>query len=274
MTDLSCFEGLDPAYTYSFDVSGLEGLRDISALSHLRGKELVVRPELREQAQELVAAGNFETYEIRYPNTSWHPDDSDFTLLSLDELDALPRSVLARVRSFCIAGDYLFDENEFHTEEEWDGGSATLYLCRNDSDERIPVETGTRLTDLSALKNLTGLRRLRLYAQPLQSLDDIQYLESLEELTVEFCGSLGDVSPAFTLQGMKQLRLRQNGGVNSVEGIQNLGSLEELELDESKINDLSPLLKLPNLRRLRLSHALDGAIRTLGDRYGFELVVE
>lgn len=273
LTDLSCFEGLDPAGTYSFNVSGLEGLRDVSALSHLKGKELVVRPELREQAEELVAAGNFKTYEIRYPNTSWHPDDSEFTLRSLDELDALPGSVLGRVRSFCIAGDYLFDENEYRLEEEWNDGTATLYLCSNDSDERIPVETGTRLTDLSVLKNLTGLTQLKLYAQPLHSLDGIQHLESLEELTVAFCGSLGDVSPVFTLQELKMLKLRHNG-VNSVEGIQNLSNLEELDLDEAKIGDLSLLLTLTDLRKVTISDDMHAAQNSLGGNYGFELIVE
>jgi Leucine-rich repeat (LRR) protein len=269
MTDLSCFDGLDPSRSYSFDVSGLEGLRDISALSHLKGKKLIVRPELKEQAQELVASGNFETYEIMYPGSSWHADDSEFKLLSLDELYAQPKSVLARVRSFCLAGDHLFDESKYRIEEEGDA----LYLCRYDSDERIPIEPGTRLTDLSALKNLTGLKRLKLYAQPLHSLDGIQYLESLEELTVERCGSLGDVSPVFTLQGLIKLTLR-NGGLSSLEGIQNLFYLEELTLDEPRINDLSPLPALPNLREVKISNRMRVAQNSLGGNYGFELIVE
>ena len=90
---------------------------------------------------------------------------------------------------------------------------------------------------------------------------------------MERCGSLGDVSPVFTLQGLIKLTLR-NGGLSSLEGIQNLFYLEELTLDEPRINDLSPLPALPNLREVKISNRMRAAQNSLGGNYGFELIVE
>ena len=243
LTDLSCFAGLDPEYVYSFDLSGQDGLTDISALYKLKGGHLCVRPEWKEQAEELVASGRFESYEVKYPDAPWQPDDSEITLLSLDELETLPNTVLARVRELCVAGDTVFDGSEYWIEEDQSTNPPTLYLRKNGSQEDscIPVKAGTYLTDLSVLKNLTNLRSLRLYMQPMETLDGIQYLRSLEELTVQDCGALSDVSAAFTLQRLTSLDLRLNENVTSIAGIQNLLSLKRLDLDGYRIGDLSPL---------------------------------
>ena len=271
MTDLTCFENLDPAHTYNFILEGLDGLTDISTLYRLKGGHLCIRPEWKEQAEELVRTGVFESYEIKYPDTQWQPNDAPITLLSLDELETLPQSVLNRVETLCMAGDFLFDGSEYHIEEEWNDDSATLFLCKNDSDERIPIEPGTKLSDLSVLKKLTGLRELHLCMQPLQTLDGIQYLESLETLTVEHCESLTDVSAAFTLQKLVSIELRRNENVVSIEGIQNLYRLERADLDCAGITDLSPLLSLHSLQYAHVSEAMEAAARSLGDAVGFEL---
>ena len=243
LTDLTCFEGLDPEYKYSFDLSGQDGLTDISTLYQLNGGHLCVCPEWREEAEALVAEGIFESYEVRYPDGSWQPNDSEFRLLSLDELETLPKTVLARVTSLSVAGDTVYNEEEYHVEEDWSNDPPVLYLCPNDPDngERVPVEPGTRLTDLSVLKDLTGLRRLRLCLQPAETLNGLQYLETLEELSAEHCEALTDVSAAFTLQNLTSFSLRRDSGVTSLQGIQNLPMLTRLTLEDCQVADVSPL---------------------------------
>lgn len=246
LTDLSCFEGLDPAYTYSFDLSGLDNLTDISTLYKLKGGHLCVRPEWKEQAEELVETGVFESFEVRYPDAPWQPNDSELTLLSFEELETLPNTVLSRVKELYMAGDLIYNGKEYWIEEDWSSNPPTLYLRKNGSseDERIPIEPGTRLADLSVLKNLTQLRTLHLVMQPLETLEGIQYLGSLENLTVEKCEMLSDVSAAFTLQRLTSLSLRWNENVTSIRGIQNLFNLRYLNVDGDRIEDLSPLEEL------------------------------
>lgn len=250
LSDLNCFEGLDPANTYSFDVSGLEDLTDISALRHLKGGHLCVRPELREEAEALVSSGVFESCEVRYPDAPWRPDTRELKLLSLDELETLPATVQSRVASLSAAGDLLYDEEEYRLEEDWSTDKVALYLTGNDpeKDERIPVKKGTRLTDISVLKDLTGLRDLHLSCQPVKTLNGLQYLESLENLSIEHCSALEDASAAFTLQQLTSLSLRRNEKLSSVQGIRNLYNLERLELDGSKIDDISQVFELDELR--------------------------
>ncbi|MBQ6076457.1 MAG: hypothetical protein IJK86_09970 [Lachnospiraceae bacterium] len=250
LTDLTCFEGLAPDRTYSFDLSGLEDLTDISALRHLKGGHLCVRPELREEAEALVSSGVFESCEVRYPDAPWQPDTRELKLLSLDELETLPATVQSRVASLSAAGDLLYDEEEYRLEEDWSTDKVALYLTGNDpeKDERIPVKKGTRLTDLSVLKDLTGLRDLHLSCQPVKTLNGLQYLESLENLSIEHCSALEDASAAFTLQQLTSLSLRRNEKLSSVQGIRNLYNLERLELDGSKIDDISQVFELDGLR--------------------------
>ena len=245
MPDLSCLEGLDRTQSYDFDFSGQQNLPDLIPLFKLHGDRLVVPPQLGEQAQELVNDTRFHSFEIKYPDGNWQPNNDPFTLLSLDELETLPRSVLSKVDTFNIAGDFIFDQREYWIEEDWSTTPITSYLRKQGSneDERVLIETGTLLTDLSVLKKLTGLKYMRLYMQPLETLDGIQYLESLEDLCIQDCGSLTDVSAAFTLQALKNLNLR-NTGVTSIQGVENLYNLEELRLDGTDIADLSPLAGL------------------------------
>lgn len=275
LTDLTCFEGLDPRYAYSFDLSGLDGLTDISTLYKLKGKHLCIRPEWREQAEELVESGVFESYEVKYPDAPWQPNTSEFVLLSLDELETLPKSALARVEELWIAGDTVYDGREYWIQEDWDTDPPTLYLRKNGSndDERVLIEPGTRLTDLSLLKDLKGIRRLHLRMQPLETLNGIQYLESLEELSVENSGSLSDVSAAFTLQSLTDLTLRSID-VASIDGIQNLYNLERLDLKGLMIDDLTPLLNLRNLQWVMISRDMSAAGASLGNDHDFELRIE
>ena len=242
LPDLTCLESLDPTPSYDFDLSGQQNIPDLIPLFRLHGEQIVVPPHLGDQANELVANGQYRFAEICYPNGSWQPDSSPITLLSLDELETLPKTVLNKVTDFCMAGDTIYDPTQFWIDEDWSTDPMTAYLRRYGpgESERIPIETGTLLTDLSVLQSLTGLKRLSLYLQPFETLEGVQYLESLETLDIEECFTLTDASAAFTVQSLTNLTLRDTG-VTSVEGVQNLYNLRELRLDGTDIADLSPL---------------------------------
>ena len=109
--------------------------------------------------------------------------------------------------------------------------------------------------------------------QPLETLNGIQYLESLEELSVENSGSLSDVSAAFTLQSLTDLTLRSID-VASIDGIQNLYNLERLDLKGLMIDDLTPLLNLRNLQWVMISRDMSAAGASLGNDHDFELRIE
>ena len=238
LPDLECLRGLDKTQSYDFDFAGQQYLPDLLPLFELHGGHLVIPPHLAGQAEELVHDTRFSSYEIRYPDGSWNPDDSSVTLLSLGEAETLPKSVLARVTDLSMAGDIIFDPSQYWVEYDWNTNPPQLYLRRNGSsvDERIPVETGTELNDLSVLRNLTGLKRLNLYRQPMETLDGIQYLESLEELALVGCAQLTDASAAFTLQSLNRLDLSFSA-VTDLRGLSNLYNLRSVNLDGIAIRD-------------------------------------
>ena len=246
LPDLTCLTGLDKTQSYDFDFAGQTNLPDLLPLFELHGGHLVIPPHLEAQAEELVHDTRFQSYEVRYPDSGWSPDDSPVVLLSLTEAETLPKSVLRHVTDLCMAGDVIFDPSAYWIETDWSENPPALYLRRNGSaeDERIPVENGTELRDLSVLQNLTGLRSLRLYRQPVETLEGIQYLGSLEDLAVVQCGFLTDASAAFTLQNLSSLDLSFSP-VTDLAGLRNLYALRYLDLSGIDIIDPSALDGLP-----------------------------
>ncbi|MCR5116588.1 MAG: hypothetical protein K6A97_03675 [Lachnospiraceae bacterium] len=240
LPDLSVLDGLDKEQRYNFNLVGQENITDLIPLFNLRGGRLEVPPMLGDQAQELVMENIFTFYQISYPNSEWHPNNAPIVLSSLDELEVLPKTVLARVERLYMAGDVIYDPDKYWIEEDWATNPVSLYIIANNSEdgERVAVENGTRLTDLSMLENLTGLKELSLRCVPVKSLEGIQNLESLENLFIEFCPELTDASAAFTLQNLKRLSLRCTS-VTSVEGLKYLYDLEALNVEGLELEDLS-----------------------------------
>ena len=218
----------------------LNELNDLSPLRQVRINQLTVPPHLGEQAQELKDAGVCNSFEIAFPDGSWQPMDEHFSLQSLEELETLPKSLLRRVDRLRIAGDMLIDNDaEGWLEEDWVNGQSIPYWYNRDTDERTKIEMGS-ITDLSLFADLTGLRNLELYCEPLESMDGIQNLDSLETLRIRCCPNLRDVSAIFALQDLGELELH-GCPVESIQGIQNLTRLQHLDLSSTEVRDLSPL---------------------------------
>ena len=218
-------------------------LDNLSALRRLKGERLTVDPALAEQAEELVEQGRVAEYSIEYPDGSFRPFEGNVTLLSLDELDTLPASMLSRVGRLCLVGDRLVDLDEYDVGWRWEDGKdrPVITLFDHSSGEESVLEYGAgSLTDLGLFAPLSGLNELRLFSQPIEDLDGIQKLSELRSLCLFDCPEVKDVSAAFACQQIRYLCV-DGCPITSIEGVQNLSGLVDLNLNGTQVKDLSPL---------------------------------
>lgn len=239
LEDLSCLDAIGFDHDLDLELENLTQLRDLTPVFRLRGEHVLVPAHLAEQGRELIENGNYRELAVSYPEAGWQQDTSPIELLSFYELETLPRSVLKRVERVAIAEDGLLDLNRFEVVKRWEDGRQLPILRERETGEERPLGEGT-IRDLSALENLSGLRELSLYAQPVDDLNGVQKLASLQRFTADFCTELHDVSPLFALQDLEQISLRYSGA-SSIQGIQNLSRLVRLDLSGTAVTDLSPL---------------------------------
>lgn len=244
LVDLSLLDALSAEKEIGIELVGLDELQDLSPLRRLNGGNLTVPPQVEEQAKELVDEGIFDSYEVAYPDGSWEPFDGAVELLSLDELDTLPAALLRRVERLCIAGNQLFDPDRYDIWEDWEhgdkNGNPTLELHDLETDAVTPLAPGV-ITDLDKLSVLTGLRELYLIDQPIQSLDGIQVFSCLKEFSAMGCTALTDASALFALPELRWVELKCTP-VDTIQGVQNLRELRYLDVSNTKVDDLTPLV--------------------------------
>lgn len=241
--DLTFLDSMDAEQDCNLTLVGLENVNDLRPLERLHGSYLAVSPQLAEQAEDLVNAGNFGEFYIEYPQGGWELDNSEISLLSIEELETLPKAMLRRVSSLTIVGNMLVDPETMQIVERPDrnGGPPQLNVYIKETREMIPIDPASGIiSDLSQLQELTGLRELQLWGQPLENIDGIQNFSELTSLTVAYCPGLKDAAPAFTLQNLHELSFRCCP-VESIQGIQNLYGLWELDISCTKVTDLSPI---------------------------------
>ena len=243
VSELSFLDSLDAEKPCIFELVGLDEVNDLRPLSRFHGSYLAVSPQLAEQAEELVKAGNYREYRIEYPQGGWEMDEMELALLSLEELDTLPPSLLRYVTRLCVAGDRVVDFDRYDIWEDWEhkdgNGNPTLQLHDRETDELTPLSPGV-IADLDRLGALTGLRELYLYGQPLENLDGIQVFSSLEQFSAMGCAALSDASALFALPELRGVDLKCTQ-VDSIQGVQNLWSLRSLNVSNTKVDDLTPL---------------------------------
>lgn len=239
MEDLSCLESLNKDGHYQFKFLGMDELKDLSVLREYHGGWLYVPPQVADQAQELVDRGNFTGYEVSYPESGWNPLDEEVTLLSLEELETLPKAVLRRVTRVWIAGNEIIDPDRYEIREEWIDDTPIPVLYDRETGKTTRMETGS-ITDFDMLSDLTNIRDLRMFNQPLTDLEGIQYFTQLQFFDAGYCRNLTDVSALYTLQDIQELWL-SNTGIDSIQGVQNLPRLRGLSVSRTNVSDLSPL---------------------------------
>ncbi len=256
LPDLGCLRAVDPNGRYNFRFEGLDRIADLSPLYPLYGHSLAVPPQVGEQARALVEDGHFSTWEIVYPDGGWDPNDVQVQLMSLEELDTLPPSLLKHVKSLTLVGDHLIDRNATEYWSDWgdqhNNMPAAVLEDRSTNEEIRITRVGTQLTDLSRLSALTGLTELTLWYQPLTSLEGIQAMSDLVRLNVMFCPRLTEASAAFTLQALQEINF-EKCPIASLQGVQNLYALEELEVCNTRITSLEGIEGLDHLARIRIA---------------------
>lgn len=242
MENLSCLETLNRDRKYHFKFLGMDDLKDLSMLRNFKGTMLQIPPQVADQAQELVDQGNFSAYEVSYPESGWNPLTEEITLLSLEELEILPKAVLRRVGRVWIAGDEIIDPGQYEVWDEWTDYGVIPVLYDRETGQKRPVNPGT-ITDFSMLSDLTGLRELRIFNQPLTNLEGIQYFTELRWFEAKFCRDLTDVSALYTQQSLMDVSLPYTG-ISSIQGVQNLPQLQCLRIYGTQVTDLSVLAEL------------------------------
>ena len=169
----------------------------------------------------------------------------DFPLMTFDALFALPEAVLCRIQEIGFFGGYVTKDpwGYLWFEEDWNGSDKpTLYLHDNETDERIPVGQGP-ITDLGFLTRLPNLECLYLYAQPIESLDGIETAEKLRRFNSRWT-SLSDLSPLFDLEQMQAISVENTETVTSIEGVQKLRHLTELNIGGNNLTDIRAIGKI------------------------------
>ena len=253
LPDLTCLNGINENRRYNFRFVGMDQITDLSPLFRLKGYTLEVPPQVGEQAKGLVEDKRFKKYEIVYPDGGWDPSDVQVQLLSLEELETLPPSLLKHVKRLTIIGDELVNDDTTNFWADWGQQNVPAFVEDRATGEQKKIDRpGTRITDLSKLSVLTGLEELVLWWQPLTSLEGVQALENLQRLRVMFSPNLTDVSAAFALQGLKEINF-ERCPVASLQGVQNLYDLEMLEVCNTKITSLEGIEGLKHLRQVRVA---------------------
>ena len=242
LEDLSCLETIDPANKLrELCVYMPDDINNLLPAAKLKGEKLSVSPQFGEQAQALVDAGNFNLMEINYPDHSWQQNTGGFTMLNLEELDTLPPKLLAKIDNLSLVGDRVVDMEQTDVWQEWDPQqNKGIWKLRDRTTGEETFAIPGSMTDLTRLSPLTGLKRLSISCQAIENLNGIDGMLDLEEVSIQDCDRLKDISILFTLENLHRIGV-WNSPVQSIQGIQNLTQLTEVSLSNTEIRDMSPI---------------------------------
>jgi hypothetical protein len=125
---------------------------------------------------------------------------------------------------------------------------------------------------LDGIGSFTRLRRLHLKLLTVDGLEPLRGLDTLEALQISGLQRVRDLGPLADLRALRHLAVGRVGGeyrdimhVASLRPLERLANLEELTLDGTIVDDgdLSPLVSLPRLARVRLFGDLEAGVEAL-----------
>ena len=223
--------------SYSFDFGGLDSIKDYSALIDRKGSKIVCPPQMPDEIVEKLKSGFYEVYREKSQGSE-NITKAGIRLASLEELTNLPEYLLKDITEFTLVGDKVLPEGKkWHAEKR--NGEIRYLIDDPETGESMETIPGS-LSDLSLIQKLTGLRKLELINQPLESLEGIQRCQSLQQLTICGCISLTDISQVFGIPSLEYIDASHTN-IRSIQGIQNMTRLSLLHIDNTKVTDLSPL---------------------------------
>lgn len=245
------------------DISSTESVMTIGQIANLR------KLSIKTEAYDLSPLSNLKnvtelSIELKRLDK---PNAFDF-LRDMDSLKKLKLSISPR---HLINKD--FDTSifrELNQLEEFE-----LILLR-DIDFEVDKDT-TTIQILDFLKDFHTLTALRIYpirnyysTQCELSIEGIEHLINLKELTIVSDYKLSDITPLRFSNKLKKLELKEVT-IEDLEPIRNISSLEELRITSNKgsFNSFKPLEELDKLKVLELS-AYEPYSPWLAEKYGLE----
>lgn len=138
---------------------------------------------------------------------------------------------LEQIETLIIIGDKLFDNWEIYN-EYYQAKWYEIGQMKQPVDEFLPED----------LKYFTNLKELALDVQNVTSLEGIENLP-LKKISVAM-NNLTDASPITQIESLELVRISGNP-IKSLEGFENLSHLENLNLSDTKADDLEPIKNCP-----------------------------
>jgi len=115
--------------------------------------------------------------------------------------------------------------------------------CGIDNDKFIELITVLKIHNI--------ITSLDLSENHITSLNSIEYLTNLQELSFAFNDKIEDITSISKLYNLQSLNFRVNL-IQHLEPLRNLENLRQLDLSINQITDISPLWKLQKLKKLSL----------------------
>lgn len=138
---------------------------------------------------------------------------------------------LEQIETLIIIGDKIFDDWNIY-DEYYKGKWYEIGQMKQPVDEFVPED----------LKYFTNLKELALDVQNVTSLEGIEDLP-LKKISVAM-NNLTDVSPITQIESLELVRISGNP-IKSLEGFEKLSHLKNLNLSDTKADDLEPIKNCP-----------------------------
>ena len=168
-------------------------------------------------------------------------------IVNLEKLDISSKLLIDLTPVF-----YFKNIHDFHIQEPGYPAVDAIFLSMYPKHLRSKVRRlnidGANLGDLTSLSDYINLEVFTGQCCRISSLNGIQKLTRLKEFTADQGNYFSDLNP---LQGLGLTYLNIEGTpVTDISPLQDVKSLEKINLNFLEISDYSPLLHLPNLREL------------------------
>jgi Leucine-rich repeat (LRR) protein len=222
-------------------------IEDITPLSHLDNlKKLYISSNRITDIQPLESLINLNSLDIsmnQISNIEVLSKLSSLTYLMAEDnqiSDVSPLSQLADLTILGLGGNIITDITSLETLKQL----RSLYLREN------------KIKDISPIVNMTVLGNVDLSYNGLVDISPLAHMNSLFGGLYLAGNQIEDLSPLQNLTWMIYLNLSSNE-ITSIEPLANMNRLQELQLRDNKIKDISPLkYTLNDMKRLDLAYNL------------------
>lgn len=112
---------------------------------------------------------------------------------------------------------------------------------------------GSGVKDIETLRQKDTIELLRIYINTLEDISAISEMENIKSLTI-FSKELSDCTPLSSCTGLKYLSLSGCEKIDSLDFLDGMDGLEEIDLKGTSITNFEPLLNLKSLDEVTVSN--------------------